>query len=101
MVGGLDRQLRHHVVGYEDADDVGVARGLDVVRFEAVLDGLLARLVASDAHRRPAAAVAQVERPRPPLVAVADDGDVLSRDCAHVAVTFVVDRRHLGSSSAV
>ena len=43
---------RDDVVGHEDADDVGVARGFDVVGLEAVGLGLLARLVAAHAHHR-------------------------------------------------
>ena len=72
---GRERQQRDHVVGNEDADDVGVVRGLEVVRLEAVGLGLLAGVVAAHAHDGLAAAVAQVERPRPALVAVADDRD--------------------------
>ena len=40
------------VVGHEDADDVGVARGLDVVGLEAVGLGLVAGVVAAHAHDR-------------------------------------------------
>ena len=47
---GASGSERDHVVGHEDADDVGVVRGLDVVGLEAVGLGLLARVVAAHAH---------------------------------------------------
>jgi len=72
-----ERQQRDDVVGDEDADDVGVVRGLDVVGLEAVGHRLLARLVAAHAHDRGVSAVAQVERPRAALVAVPDHRDAL------------------------
>ena len=77
---GRERQQRDDVVGDEDADHVGVVRRFEVVRLEAVGHCLLSRLVAAHAHDRCAAAVAQVERPRTALVAVADHRDLLVRD---------------------
>ena len=58
-----------------------------------------AGVVVADAGGHVEARVAQVQRPRAPLVAVADDGDALARQRPEVRVTVVVDRRHrLGSS---
>src|SRR5947208_408244 len=50
------------------------------------------------AHRDVEAGVAEVERPRPALVPVADDGDARPRQGREVGVLVVEDRRHLGGS---
>ena len=89
-----EREQRDHVVGDEDADDVGVVGGFEIVRLEAVGLGLLAGVVAANAHHRRAPAVAQVERPRPALVAVADNRDALTVQHAEIGIALVVDRGH-------
>ena len=89
-----ERHGRDGVVGHEDADDVRLGRRLDVLRGEAVGLGRRAGVVVADAGRDVEARVAQVQRPRAPLVAVPDDGDPLAVQRRQVRVTVVVDRRH-------
>jgi hypothetical protein len=93
---GLRRQ-RHGgdgIVRHEDADDVRRRGRLHVLDREAVRLGRRTRVVVSHAGRDVEAGVAQVERPRSPLVPVADDGHPLAVERSEVRVTFVVDRRH-------
>ena len=94
-VGGpRERQRRDHVVGHQHAHDVGVARVREVAGREALVGGLLARRVGAHAHLHVEARVAQVERPRAPLVAVADHRHGRSGDRSEVGVVVVEDRRH-------
>ena len=62
---------------------------------------LLAGLVAADAHERLAPAVAQVQRPRPALIAVADDRDPSPAQRREIGVVLVEDRRHRNEASSV
>ena len=88
------RQGRDDVVGHEYAHDVGVVRGVEVMRGKSVRLGLVAGRILAHAHQRRAAAVAQVECPRPALVAVSDHGDALVRDRVEICVVLVEDVRH-------
>src|SRR4051794_36639959 len=56
--------------------------------------GLLASGVAPHAHHGVHAGVAQVQCPRTPLIAVADDRDGLAFERAHVSVALVIDGGH-------
>ena len=93
VVGPGDRQRRDHVVGDQDADDVGVARVLERGRGEPVGRGLLPGGVGPDADHHLAARVAQVQGPRAALVAVADDRDRAAGELARGR------RRRRGGSS--
>ena len=53
------------------------------------------------AHDRLAPAVAQVQRPRAALIAVADDRDALALQRLEVGVVLVVDGRHRNDASSV
>ena len=89
------RERRYDVVGNEDADHVGIARVSQLGRREPLGLGQLARRVLAHADERVESGVAQVQRPRSALVAVADDGDPRTLDRAKVAVRFAV--RHCPS----
>src|SRR5262249_25978902 len=87
------------VVRNEHADDVGAAGILDLPDRKAVRLRLLARGVGAHAHARVEAGVAQVEGPRPPLVAVADQRDRLSGQRGRVGIGFPIDVSHAVASS--
>jgi hypothetical protein len=89
-----DGQAGDDIVGHEEADDVGVTGGLDVCRREAVGFGRLPRLVVAHADSDVDARVAHVQRPRAPLVAVADDRDPLAFEGAQVGVGLMKDLAH-------
>ena len=97
----LELEERDHVVGHEHADHVGVVRVGDLARLEAVVGRLLTRRVGAHAHLDVEARVAEVERPRAPLVAVADDRDRGALDGGEIGVVVVEDRRHAAHGTAL
>ena len=97
VVTRTDRQRRDHVVGDEDAQDVEVGRRVELGGDEAIGGGPLPGLVGAHADGDVDARVAQVQRPRATLVAVADDRGSGAPNRIERGVGVVDDRRH-GSS---
>ena len=91
VVARRDRQRGDHVVGDEHAQHVGVVGGVEVERGEAVGLGRVAAGVGPHADDHVEAGVAEVERPRPSLVAIPDHGDAAAGQGVDVSVVSVED----------
>ena len=69
----MQSQQRNHIVRDQNTDQVRFVRGLDVVNTEAIGLRQLTRRVATNADKRRASAIPQVERPGSSLVSIADN----------------------------